>query len=313
MKLQFGLHFDGVWTTITKVISQVEAQKMKALNLKETIREYAILTVGALLTAVGVYFFKFPNDFCTGGVSGISIILSHFMPSTPGFIMTLINVLLIVIGFLVFGRSFGVRTTIVSMIFSLSTWGLEFICPMSRPMTTEPLLELVFAVALPAIGSAILFNMQASAGGTDIVAMILRKFTNLNIGNALLFADFSITVAACIAFGMEIGLFSMLGLALKSVIVDMVLENIKVHKAFQIITSKPDEIVTYITGELKRGATEINGEGAYTHEDKTIILTVVNRYQAIKLRQYARQVDKQCFILITNTTEIIGKGFRGVM
>ena len=286
---------------------------MKALNLKETIREYVMLTLGAVLTAIGVYFFKFPNDFCTGGVSGISIILSHYMPSTPGFIMTLINVLLIVIGFLVFGRSFGVRTTVVSMIFSLSTWGLEFICPMSRPMTTQPLLELVFAVALPAIGSAILFNMQASAGGTDIVAMILRKFTNLNIGNALLFSDFTITVLACIAFGMEIGLFSVLGLALKSVIVDMVLENIKVHKAFQIITSKPDEIIAFITGELKRGATEINGEGAYTHENKTIILTVVNRYQAIKLRQYARQVDKQCFILITNTTEIIGKGFRGVM
>ena len=286
---------------------------MKTFNLWETLKEYAILTVGAVMTALGVYFFKFPNDFCTGGVSGISIILGHYMPSTPGFIMTMINILLILIGFAVFGKSFGIRTTIVSLIFSFATWGLEFICPMSAPMTSQPLLELIFAVALPAIGSAILFNMQASAGGTDIVAMILRKYTNLNIGNALLFSDFMITVLACIAFGMEIGLFSVLGLALKSVIVDMVLENIKVHKAFQIITSKPDEIIAYITNELKRGATEIAGEGAYTHEDKTIILTVVNRYQAVRLRQYARQVDKHCFILITNTTEIIGKGFRGVM
>lgn len=286
---------------------------MKSFNVAETLKEYALLTLGAVMTALGVYFFKFPNDFCTGGVSGISIILGHYMPSTPGFIMTMINIILLLIGFLVFGKSFGIRTTIVSLIFSFATWGLEFICPMSAPMTTQPLLELIFAVTLPAIGSAILFNMQASAGGTDIVAMILRKFTNLNIGNALLFADFLITVAACFAFGMEIGLFSVLGLALKSVIVDLVLENFKVHKAFQIITSKPDEIIAFITSELKRGATEMHGEGAFTHENKTVILTVVNRYQAIKLRQFARQVDKQCFILITNTTEIIGKGFRGVM
>ena len=129
----------------------------------------------------------------------------------------------------------------------------------------------------------------------------------------LLLVDFSITVAACFTFGIETGLFSMLGLMLKSVIVDMVLENIKVHKCFQIITSKPDAIVDYIVQDMHRGATEIVGEGAFTHENKTIILTVVNRAQAVRLRLYAKSVDANCFILITNTTEIIGKGFRGVM
>ena len=120
-------------------------------------------------------------------------------------------------------------------------------------------------------------------------------------------------VAACVAFGMETGLFSMLGLVLKSVIVDMVLENIKVHKCFQIITARPAEIVHFIVSVLGRGATELRGEGAYTHEDKTVVLTVVNRYQAIKLRQFTRETDPQSFILITNSTEIIGKGFRGLM
>ena len=94
---------------------------------------------------------------------------------------------------------------------------------------------------------------------------------------------------------------------------DMVLENIKVHKCFQIITEKPSEIVHFIVTVLGRGATELHGEGAYTHEDKTVILTVVNRYQAIKLRKYTREVDPHSFVLITNSTEIIGKGFRGVM
>ena len=287
---------------------------MQKQSVKETLRDYGMLTIGTLLIAIGVYFFKFPNNFSTGGVSGISIILGRYVPNiTPGAFVFIINQALLIVGFAVFGKSFGVRTAYTSLVLSCATWGMEYLLPMSAPMTTQPLLELVFSVAFPAIGSAILFNMQASSGGTDIVAMILRKYTNLNIGNALLFVDFSITVAACFAFGIETGLFSMLGLMLKSVIVDMVLENIKVHKAFQIITDKRDEMIGFITKELGRGATEMHGEGAFTHETKTVILTVVNRYQAIKLRQFARQVDPHCFILITNTTEIIGKGFRGVM
>jgi len=286
---------------------------MRIRVTRETVQDYLMLTLGTLLTAVGVYFFKFPNHFSTGGVSGLSIVLGHYMTSTPGAIMFLINLGLLVLGFVILGGSFGIRTAYTSLVLSGATWALEYICPLSEPMTSQPLLELVFAVGLPAVGSAIMFNMQASSGGTDIIAMILRKYTSLNIGNALLCVDFAVVAAACFAFGMETGLFSILGLVLKSVIVDMVLENIKVHKAFQIITSKPDEMIAFITNELKRGATRIEGEGAYTHEDKTIILTVMNRYQAVKLRQFARSVDPQCFILITNTTEIIGKGFRATI
>lgn len=286
---------------------------MRIRVTRETVQDYLMLTLGTLLTAVGVYFFKFPNHFSTGGVSGLSIVLGHYMTSTPGAIMFLINQGLLVLGFVILGGSFGIRTAYTSLVLSGATWALEYICPLSEPMTSQPLLELIFAVGLPAVGSAIMFNMQASSGGTDIIAMILRKYTSLNIGNALLCVDFAVVAAACFAFGMETGLFSILGLVLKSVIVDMVLENIKVHKAFQIITSKPDEMIAFITNELKRGATRIEGEGAYTHEDKTIILTVMNRYQAVKLRQFARSVDPQCFILITNTTEIIGKGFRATI
>lgn len=287
---------------------------MHKQDVRESVKDYLLITLGTVIVALSTYFFKFPNRFSTGGISGLAIILGELFPSfTPGAYVFIINQLLLIAGFLVFGRSFGVRTAYVSLLLSSITWGLEYIIPLNAPLTDETFLELIFTVALHAIGSAILFNRQASSGGTDIVAMILRKFTNLNIGNALLCVDISITVLAGVVFGIETGLYSVLGLALKAVIVDMVLENINVHKVLQIITAEPDEITAYITGELKRGATRIEGKGAYTHEDKTIILTVVNRMQAVKLRKYARSVDPQSFILITNTAEIIGKGFRGVM
>lgn len=285
---------------------------MDTQKLRKELKEWLLLTLGTLLIAGGVYFFKFPNNFSTGGVSGLSVILGHYFPwITPGTFVTIINMALLLIGFLVFGRSFGVRTAYVSMLMSGFIWVMERILPLAAPMTHQPFMELLFAVGLPAVGSAILFNLDASSGGTDIVAMLLKKYTNLNIGNALMCSDCAITLMACVAFGMETGLFCILGLIIKSVMVDMVLENINTHKCFHIITAHPEPIVDFITTSLKRGATELHGEGAFTHEGRTVLLTVVNRREAVLLRRQVKQLDPSAFLLITNTGEIIGKGFRG--
>ena len=285
---------------------------MDKQKLRKEAKEWLLLTLGTLLIAGGVYFFKFPNNFSTGGVSGLSVILGHYFSwITPGTFVTIINMVLLLIGFIVFGRSFGVRTAYSSMLMSGFIWVMERVLPMAEPMTHQPFMELLFAVGLPAVGSAILFNLDASSGGTDIVAMLLKKYTNLNIGNALMCSDCAITLMACVAFGMETGLFCILGLIIKSVLVDMVLENINTHKCFHIITAHPEPIVDFITKSLKRGATELHGEGAFTHEGRTVLLTVVNRREAVLLRRHVKQLDPGAFLLITNTGEIIGKGFRG--
>ena len=295
------------------------AQRKKPA-LGKLLKEYAWLTAATLLMVAGIYFFKFPNNFSTGGVTGIAVIMARYFPeiSRAGFVMV-INVLLLILGFAVFGKGFGSKTVYVSLLMSGATWLLERIVPMSAPMTAladpaaaQPFVELIFAVSLPALGSAILFNMNASSGGTDIVAMVLRKYTSLDIGKALLCSDIAITLMAFVAFGPATGLYSILGLVIKSLLVDMVLENINTHKYFHIITTRPAEIEAYITGTLKRGATELQGLGAYTHEGRTVLLTVMNRHEAVQLRRYVKQVDPQAFVLIINTGEIVGKGFRGV-
>lgn len=137
---------------------------------------------------------------------------------------------------------------------------------MDGPMTDEPLLELIFAVMLPAIGSAILFRIDASTGGTDIVAMIVRKYTHMDIGQCLLASDILITLAAFFVFGPKTGLLSILGLSAKSIAVDAIMENMNRNKYFTIITTEPQAICDYIVGELHRGATIYKGEGYYTHE-----------------------------------------------
>ena len=283
------------------------------LEVGKVIKEYALLTLGTVIMVIGIYFFKFPNNFSTGGVTGIAVVLSRYLPSlSRADIVMAINIALLGLGLAVFGKNFAGKTVYVSLLMSGLTWVLERAIPMSAPMTSQPLLELVFAVALPAVGSAILFNIDASSGGTDIVAMVLRKYTSLDIGKALMCSALLITLMACVAFGMETGLFSILGLLMKSLLVDMVLENINTHKYFHIITTKPAEIEAYITGTLKRGATELHGEGAYTHEGRTVLLTVMKRHEAVLLRRYVKRVDPHAFVLIINTGEIVGKGFRGV-
>ncbi len=289
----------------------VVPDKQGALRI---IKEYALLTLGTVIMVLGTYFFKFPNNFSTGGVTGMAVVLYRYFPTiSRADFMMVINVALLVLGLLVFGRNFAGKTVYVSLLMSVLTSVLERAVPLTAPMTNQPLLELIFAVSLPAVGSAILFNLDASSGGTDIVAMVLKKYSSLDIGKALLCSDLVITLMACVAFGMETGLFSILGLVMKSLLVDMVLENINTHKYFHIITTKPAEIENYINGTLRRGATELHGEGAYTHEGRTVVLTVMKRHEGVMLRRYVRQVDPQAFVLILNTCEIVGKGFRGTI
>jgi uncharacterized membrane-anchored protein YitT (DUF2179 family) len=195
------------------------------------------------------------------------------------------------------------------MLLSLVLAGLERIWPLSKPLTDEPMLELCFAVLLPAIGSAILFNLDASSGGTDIIAMIVKKYSNMNTGAALMVADNLITLGALVCFGPKTGLFSILGLIMKSALVDVVMDSFRTRKCFQIITSLPDTIVDYIIKDLHRGATIENVHGAYTNKEMTLIITVLNRYESLLLRKYIHEVDPHAFIVITTSTEIVGKGF----
>ena len=270
----------------------------------------SLLTLGAFMNASGSYFFRFPNNFSIGGISGLSVVITKFFPNISSSTFLLImNMILLVIGFIFLGRSFGAKTVYTSVMISVFTAVFEHLFPMAEPFTDQPFLELIFAVAIPSVGTAILFNIESSSGGTDIIAMIFAKYTTINVTKGMLISDILITLGAFF-FGVEAGLFSLLGLVLKTLVIDTAVENINLHKYLTIITSKPDEVVEFIMNTIHKGATICHGEGAFTGEPKTLILTVTTPAQAVTLRRYIRQIDPESFIFITNTSEIIGKGFR---
>ena len=280
-------------------------------KIRQTFQEYTLLTVATLILVVGVYLFKFPNHFSFGGVTGIAVVLSAVMPATPGSITFVINMALLLLGFLFLGKDAGIKTVYVSLLTSVGLSAAEILFPMEHALTSEPVLELVYAIVLPSFSSAILFNIGASGGGTDILAMIQKMHTKFNIGTALFLVDLGIVLASCCVFDAQTGLFSLCGLLAKSLVVDGVIENINLCKYFTIICDNPDPICEFITHELKRSATIHHATGAYQHNEKAVIITITRRSQAVELRNFIRKTQPGAFIAITNSSEIIGKGFRG--
>ena len=300
------LFFDG------KIRIGIKIMEVKS-KIGQTVLEYIMLTLATLVLVVGVYVFKFPNNFSFGGVTGISVILGAVLPYSPAWFTFVINMVLLVIGFIFLGKSFGIKTVYVSVLTSVGLSLCEKLFPMDGPLTNQPVLELIFAIVLPAVSAAIMFNMNASGGGTDIIAMILKKYTSFNIGMALFIVDLAITIAACMVFDIETGLFSFVGLMAKTLVIDGTIENVNLCKYFTIITDSPDDIVLFIHNELGKGATTFKAEGSFTHKQKYVILTVLKRGQAVELRNYIKlNHGKDTFIMITNSSEIIGKGFRGL-
>lgn len=271
--------------------------------------EYGLITVSIWIMVIGIYFFKFPNHFAFGGVTGFSTVISEMTNISAGDFTFLVNNGLLVLGFIFLGADVGIKTVYASMLMSFSLSALERIVPLAGTLTSEPLLELLFAILCPAFGSAVLFNIGASSGGTDIIAMILKKHTSMNIGTALLVVDIASVIMAFFVFGSATGLYSLLGLLAKSFAIDGVIESINLCKCFQIVCDDAEPICDFIIHDLKRSATTYHAEGAFSHRKKTIVMTTMNRGQAVRLRNYIRRTEPTAFMLITNSSEIIGKGF----
>lgn len=282
-------------------------------NLLKDLNFFALLNLGLVLTAVGIVYFKNPNHFAFGGTSGLSILLADLFPRiNVGGFMWIINIVLVVLGFIFLGVKCMGWTIYSSFALSFFVSGCEWLYPSGVSLSGDAMLDLVFAVFLPALGAAIVFDIGASTGGTDIVAMILHKYTSLEIGRALLISDLAIVLIGAYLYGPATGLYCILGMVLKTTVVDSAIESINLRKVCTVVTSNPGPVRDFIVKELNRSATEERAQGAYTHEEKWVLMTVLTRAQAQHLRRFVRRNDPHAFITIVNSSEIVGKGFRSI-
>ena len=279
--------------------------------MKKLFKEYSLITIGIIMVAAGIYFFLVPSNLATGGVSGIAIIIGSFFPEIPiGLVMLILNIILFIIGFLVIGSAFGFKTIYASLGLSGVIWIFERLFPISGPLADDLMIVLMFGVGISGLGIAIVFNQNASTGGTDIIAKIINKYFHVDMGKSLLLADFLITLAAGVIFGAQAGMYALLGVVLNGFVIDSFINGLNVSKQVTIISSRGIDIKSFIIDKLERGVTIYDAKGAYSGEYKEVLITIMSRREFIKLKTYIKEIDKRAFITVSDVHEVLGEGFK---
>ena len=274
------------------------------------VKQYVLITLSISIMSVGVYFFKFPNNFVFGGVTGTAALVAKLTPMSASAFSSAANLVLLVVGLIFLGKEFAMTTGYATFVMSVELMVFEKICPLSGPLSDQPMLDLLFAIALPAIASALLFNVGASSGGTDIIALIVEKYTHIHsIAVALFITDLFMVIAACFVFDLYTALYSFVGLTVKSLVIDAVLEKIKMCKAILIVCDEKAPICDFVMRKLMRGATYTPCFGAYTDKPHYIIYTPLPRHEADQLQEFIHKEHLNAFMSMLSTTEVFGKGF----
>lgn len=278
--------------------------------VKQYVKQYVLITLSISIMSVGVYFFKFPNNFVFGGVTGTAALVAKLTPMSASAFSSAANLVLLVVGLIFLGKEFAMTTGYATFVMSVELMVFEKLCPLSSPLSDQPMLDLLFAIALPAIASALLFNVGASSGGTDIIALIVEKYTHIHsIAVALFITDLFMVIAACFVFDLYTALYSFVGLTVKSLVIDAVLEKIKMCKAILIVCDEKKPICDFVMRKLMRGATYTPCFGAYTDKPHYIIYTTLTRHEADQLQEFIHKEHLNAFMSMLSTTEVFGKGF----
>ena len=280
--------------------------------MKESLKDYLFIFVGVFLVALSLEYFFIPNNIAAGGLTGLAIVINHYIPViSTGPLVFIMDLFLFVIGLIFLGKNFGVKTIVSS--FSLAgmmTFIENFLEP--KAVTNDLMLASIFGTLITAIGMAIVFNANASTGGTDTIAKILNKFFHIDIGKSLLAVDFIVTLLGAITFGINIGLYGLLSVIINGIAIDKVIEGFHVCKEVTIISKKNDEIAKFIMEELERGCTFLKGVGGFTGKDTFVLYAVLGRNEFIKLKQHISKVDPNAFITVGEVHEVMGEGFKNI-
>lgn len=267
--------------------------------------EYIYVILGAFIIAVAFNVLLLPNHVASGGVSGISTIINYLTGWTPAYIQWAFNIPLFFAGVFFLGYQFGIKTFVGTMIMPLfvyltSDWTV---------WTHEPLVAALFGGVLVGMGLGIVFRGRASTGGTDVIAQILHKFTNLSLGICVALIDGFVVIAAMFVFDIESGLYALIGLFATSKTIDLVQVGLNQSKTVLIISEKQDEIRHAILYKIDRGITRLSAKGGYTEDDRQILLCVIAQSEFSRLKGVIKEIDPNAFVVVMSASEVMGEGF----
>ncbi|MBD7943004.1 MULTISPECIES: YitT family protein [Psychrobacillus] len=269
-------------------------------------RDYFYVIIGAAIIALGFNVFLLPNQVASGGVSGISTILTGVFGWEPGLVQYAFNIPLFIAGLIFLGARFGIKSLVGTLVLP----AVVLLTASWEPWTYNPLLGALFGGITVGLGLGIVFRGGASTGGTDLAAQIITKYTGFSLGRSVLLIDGLIVLSAAVVFDIEKALYALIGLFVTTKTIDIVQLGFSQSKMIYIITNKQDEIREAIYKEIDRGVTKLPAYGGYTNEEKSILMVVAYQTEFTKLKQVVQIIDPTAFVIVSDAYEVLGEGFK---
>lgn len=277
---------------------------MKRIDYREIIKEIVILTGAVAVIAAAVYFFLVPSQTSVSSISGLGIVLSNFVPLPLSAITMILNVVLLLIGFLTCGKEFGVKTVYTSIVLPLFLAFYERIFPGFESMTGSQELDVLCYVLVVSMGLSVLFNRNASSGGLDIVAKIMNKYLHMELGKAMSLSGMCVALSSALAYDKKTVVLSILGTYFNGMVLDHFIFGQNLKRRVCIITKKEKELREFILHDLHSGATVYEAIGAYNMEKHNEIITIVDKGEYQKLMDYINHKDPEAFITVYTVSDM---------
>lgn len=279
-------------------------------SIKSNFRKFLIVTFGSILVSIGIYFFIMDFNIPLGGVSGLAISIQHLFPNLQvGLVMTIMNIVLFILSYIFLGKEYVGYTLYSSLVVSNFITLLENLIPLAKPLTENILLSMIIGVSISGLGIAIVLTQNATTGGTEIIASIIEKYSNIKIGVCILIADAFVVIFGMIVINVEVGLYAVVGLALNTIVINRAISGLDVKINIVIISNEHKKINEYITSELSRGTTIYVAKGGYLKDNKEVIQTIVSNSEYFKIKNFIDKVDPLAFVTMNYVNEVVGEGF----
>ena len=274
------------------------------MKLRDTVKEFAVITVGVAIVAAAVFFFMLPSHVSVGSATALAMVLSNFIPLPVSVITFVFNVGLLVIGFLLIGPEFGVKTVYCAVMLPVLIGVLEFLLPNFQSITGDPLLDVICYILVVGFGLSILFSHNASSGGLDIVAKLMNKFLRMDLGQAMSLSGMVVAASSALCYEPKIVVLSLLGTYFGGLLVDHFIFDYNIKRRVCVISSKLDVIVEFVLHDLHSGATLNEIIGAYDNTPRREMIAIVDKQEYVKLMDFIRATDPKAFVTVYSVSEI---------
>ena len=277
---------------------------MKDIKYWYAVKEFFIITFGAVLVGAAIYFFMLPSHLAVGSASALAMVLSNYIPLSVSVINLILNIVLLIIGFMLIGPGFGVKTVYTSVMVPVSMGIYEIFFPNLESLTGDPLLDVICYILLVGRAMAILFSHNASSGGLDIVAKIMHKYLKIDLGSAVSISGIAVALTSALFYDTKTVVISVLGTYFGGMIVDHFIFGLNIKRRVCVISPKLEEITDYILYQLHSGATLNEITGAYDRTLKKEVIAIVDKHEYRKLMDFIKKVDPKAFVTVYAVSEI---------